>query len=195
MNVAGFSPFKLVLGTNPRLPSILTDDVPALTKTSTSIAIRDNLNALHAARTSFIACENDAKIKRALSTNVRSSGEIEYVTGDTVHHKRDDENQWHGPATVIGQVDKVAFLKHGSFEIRVHPCRMQLIREAKRTITELPNNQILEQITNKNSIKNASININPNDTHHNSNNQNSTSNENDLSNNQSITDNSNSQRC
>ena len=61
MNVAGFSPFQLVLGTNPRLPSILTDDVPALTKTSTSIAIRDNLNALHAARTSFIACENDKK--------------------------------------------------------------------------------------------------------------------------------------
>jgi len=69
---------------------------------------------------------------------------------------------------------------------------MQLIREAKRTITELPNNPIPEQVTNKNSINNASIHINPNDTHHNSNNQNSTSNENDLRNNQSITDNSNS---
>ena len=66
MNVAGFSPFQLVLGTNPRLPSCITDDIPAITKTSTSKLIQENLNALHSARAAFISCENDEKIRRAL---------------------------------------------------------------------------------------------------------------------------------
>ena len=57
MNVAGFSPFQLVLGTNPRLPSCITNEAPALTQESTSQLIRENLNALHAARTAFISCE------------------------------------------------------------------------------------------------------------------------------------------
>ena len=46
MNQAGFSPFQLVFGTNPRLPSCLTDEIPALTQVSTSNVIRENLNAL-----------------------------------------------------------------------------------------------------------------------------------------------------
>ena len=135
-NVAGFSPFQLVLGTNPRLPSNLTNDAPAISQVSTSQVIRENLNTLHAARKAFIACENDEKIKRALKANIRSSGEIKYVTGDTVHYKREDATQWHGPATVIGQTDQQVFLKHGSFYIRVHPCRLQLVKEATRTVTE-----------------------------------------------------------
>ena len=139
MNVAGFSPFQLALGSNPRLPSCLTDHVPAITQKSTSQMIRDNLNALHAARTAFISCENDEKIRRALKSNVRTSGDIKYVTGDTVLYKRDDSVQWHGPATVIGQVDQQVFVKHGSFHIRVHPCRLQLIKGASRTVTQLPN--------------------------------------------------------
>ena len=93
MNVAGLSPFQLVLGTNPRLPSNLSDDIPALTQKSTSQTIRDHLNTLQAARTAFIACENDEKIRRALRSNVRSSGEIKYVTGDTILYKRDESVQ------------------------------------------------------------------------------------------------------
>ena len=141
-NVAGFSPFQLVLGTNPRLPSNISDDIPALTQKNTSQLIRENLNAIHAARTAFIACENDEKIRRALGANIRSSGEIKYVTGDQVFYKRDAAIQWHGPATVIGQVGQQVFVKHGSFYIRVHPCRLQLTKGATRTVTELPCRQI-----------------------------------------------------
>lgn len=137
-NVAGFSPFQLVLGMNPRLPSTLTDELPSLTQQSMPQLIRDNLNALHAARSAFIACENDEKIRRALTSNVRTSGEVKYVTGDTVLYKRDSSVQWHGPATVIGQVDNQVFVKHGSFYIRVHPCRLQLQKEATRTVTKFP---------------------------------------------------------
>ena len=136
-NVAGFSPFQLVLGTNPRLPSYLTDEAPALTQEPTSKLMQDNLNALHAARAAFISCENDERIRRALKSNVRGSGEVKYLTGDEVYYKRDDAAQWHGPATVIGQINQQVFVKHGSFYVRVHPCRMQLIKGASRTVTPL----------------------------------------------------------
>ena len=96
---------------------MLTDDIPAITQTNTSQLIRDNLNAIHAARTAFIACENDEKIRRALGANIRVSGEVKYVTGDNVLYKRDTSAQWHGPASVIGQIDQQVFVKHGSFYI------------------------------------------------------------------------------
>ena len=135
-NVAGFSPFQLVLGRNPNLPSVITDDTPALTRGNMSGMMRDNLNVIHAARTAFIACENDEKIRRALKANVRSSGEIKYVTGDQVTYKRDTSSEWHGPGIVIGQTGQQVFIKHGSFYIRVHPCRLQLVKEATRTTTD-----------------------------------------------------------
>ena len=135
-NVAGFSLFQLVLGGNPKLPSTLTDDLPAATKQSMSDLLKKNLNTIHSARTAFIACENDEKIRRALKANIRSSGEIKYVTGDVVLYKRDSSTEWHGPGTVIGQMDQQVFVKHGSFYIRVHPCRLQLQKEATRTITD-----------------------------------------------------------
>ena len=138
LNVAGFSPFQLVLGRNPRLPSTLTDELPAMTQTNMSDMLKTNLNAIHSARTAFIACENDEKIRRALKSNIRASGETKYVTGDKVFYKRDSSTQWHGPGSVIGQMDQQVFVKHGSFYIRVHPCRLQLSKEATRTITEFP---------------------------------------------------------
>ena len=147
-NIAGFSPFQLVLGRNPRLPSTLTDDLPAITQRSMPELIRENLNALHSARTAFIACENDEKIRRALRNNIRSSGETKYVTGDKVFYKRDPSIQWHGPATVIGQVDQQVFIKHGSFYIRVHPCRLQLVKGATRTVTDFA--QIPPQLAHNN---------------------------------------------
>lgn len=132
-NVAGFSPFQLVLGKNPKLPAVLSDDLPALSMKPSSEVIQENLNAIHSARKAFIAIENDRKIKRALTHNVRTTGEVKYVTGDVVFYKREDSSEWRGPGTVIGQVSQQVFIKHGSFYVRVHPCRLQLIKPASRT--------------------------------------------------------------
>ena len=46
-NTAGFSPFQLVLGRNPKLPTTLTDDLPALPMKPSSEVLQNNLNALH----------------------------------------------------------------------------------------------------------------------------------------------------
>ena len=87
-NVHGFSPFQLVFRQNPNLPSTFSDKPPAYTPADTSNILVNNLSALHKARQAFIASENAEKIRRALSNNVRTSGDTKYVTGDKVYYKR-----------------------------------------------------------------------------------------------------------
>ena len=126
-NVNGFSPYQLSIGGNPRLPSVLDDKSPALTNSSTTEVLKNNLDALHKAREAFIQSENSEKIRRALSHNIRSTGDVKYCTGDMVYFKRDSSKSWHGPAKVIGQDSQQVLIKQGSYYIRVHPCRLQLI--------------------------------------------------------------------
>ena len=57
-----------------------------------SEVLQDNLNALYSARRAFISSENDEKIRRALCHNIRTSGNVKYVTGDSVIYKREDKN-------------------------------------------------------------------------------------------------------
>ena len=48
-NVHGFSPYWLILETNTKLPSILSDKLPTLTNKPISKVISQNLEALHKA--------------------------------------------------------------------------------------------------------------------------------------------------
>ena len=146
-NVAGFTPFQLAIGCNPTLPSTLHDDLPALSTRPTSKIIEENLRAIHNARRAFIESENNEKIRRSLLHNVRTSGEIKYVTGDCVYYKRNDSSEWHGPGKVIGQIGQQVFVKHGAFYIRVHPCRLQLVDQNQPTKTE--NNSVQESSSDK----------------------------------------------
>ena len=128
-NVNGFTPFQLSIGTNPKLPSTLTDKIPALTTPVTSKTLSEHLQAIHKAREAFIQCENSERIRRALSHNVRSSGDIKYLTGDSVYYKRDSSSAWHGPGKVLGQDGQQVLIKHGSYYVRAHPCRVRLERQ------------------------------------------------------------------
>ena len=138
-NVHGFSPYQLVFGKNPRIPNILTDKPPALYAGSGIEIVRNNLNALHKAREEFVRCESSEKLRRALRHNVRSSGDIKYVTGDRVYYKRLNEIKWQGPATVLGQDGQQVLVKHGGVYVRVHPCRLQLERKWRQSdVVESP---------------------------------------------------------
>ena len=97
-NVHGFSPFQLVFGQNPKLPSTFTDKLQALLQYDTSKILTDNLAALHKARQAFISSESSEKIRRALNNNVRMSGDTKYITGDSVYFKKINEKRWRGPA-------------------------------------------------------------------------------------------------
>ena len=61
-NYSGFSPYQLVLGQNPNLPSVLTDDLPALEGKSEQDLVTVHLNALHAAHKAFVKAETSERI-------------------------------------------------------------------------------------------------------------------------------------
>ena len=77
-NVYGYSPNRLVFGSNVKLPSVITDLPPALVSTTSSDIICNNLNAIHKARENFIKAEASEKLWRALSHNVRIFNEEIY---------------------------------------------------------------------------------------------------------------------
>lgn len=87
-NINGYSSYRVVIGGNPQVPSALSDDLPALSSKSTYQIIKDNLQALHRARETFIAFENSVRIQRALTHHIKAIGEIKYLTGDNFYYKR-----------------------------------------------------------------------------------------------------------
>ncbi|XP_061841706.1 uncharacterized protein [Nerophis lumbriciformis] len=123
-NVHGFSPYQLVFGQNPNVPSVLVDKPPALEGTTMSKWVGQHISALHAARTAFTEAECSERIRRALRTQLRSTDEY-YETGDKVYYKRMDCNEWKGPGVVIGRDGVVIFVRHGGSYVRVHRCRLR----------------------------------------------------------------------
>ena len=65
-NTSGFSPFQLVFGQNPKMPSVLVNEQPALNPKSKCDYLQKHIYALQVARQSFIAEESSEKISRAL---------------------------------------------------------------------------------------------------------------------------------
>ena len=127
-NVHGFSPYQLVFGQNPQLPNFYINKPPALNKPSVEF-IASHLAALHGARHAFLQAESSEKIKRALRHNLRSYQNVSYCSGDRVYYKRNDSNEWKGPATVLGRDGQCVLIRHGGFYVRVHPCRLMITND------------------------------------------------------------------
>ena len=138
LNNGGFSPNQLVFGKNPALPNLMGDATssPASRERGTEEGVvRDTLNALHKAREVFIKNESCNKIRTALNKRVREHRLEEAVVGDEVFYKRENENEWRGPAEVVGVSGKTVIVKHGNSlrEIaRVHITRIQGIIKGNR---------------------------------------------------------------
>ena len=111
------------------LPSLQSDRPPALSEESTSDMVRKNLNCIHAARQAHIRSESCEKVRRALRHNIRTSGEVKYVTGDKVYFKRADSKRWRGPVVVLGQDGQQVLVKYQGNYVRVHPCRVSLVSD------------------------------------------------------------------
>ena len=92
----GFSSIQLVTGKNPKLPSILHDNPPALEARSISTAFSERVSAALSARAAFIEVDSSARLRRALCNKIRVHTEV-YKQGDKVYFKRGKDNKWHGP--------------------------------------------------------------------------------------------------
>ena len=67
-----------------------------------------------ASNSEIITSENSAKLRHARSHNIRTSGDIKYLTGDSVYFRRLDNKSWHGPAKALGQDRQQVLIKNGS---------------------------------------------------------------------------------
>ena len=114
----GYSSYQIVFGTNPKLPNVMTDRVPALESGKDNMSFNRHISALHTARQEFVKTESSERIKRALRSRVRASEKV-FQTGDRVYYKRPGSVKWLGPARVIGQDGKVVFAIHGGHLVRV----------------------------------------------------------------------------
>ena len=130
-NIHGFSPYQLVFGKNPNLPSVLTNKLPALEGVSNSQLVADMLNALHSARRQVITLESSEKIRRALRSQTRTHSNTRYIPGDDVFYKREDERRWRGPGRVVGQDGSKVLIKIPTGLISVHSCNVMLTSEAE----------------------------------------------------------------
>ena len=101
----------------------------AIVRKSSNEVVTNNVNTLHTAKQTFIQSESSDRIWRALQYQTRTSGDVYYFTGGTVYSKRENDSQWLGPGTVIGQEGKEILVKHGSVYVRAHGCRITVTTE------------------------------------------------------------------
>ena len=135
--VYGYSSNQLVFGTNPSLPNIMTNGLPALEGKTHSEIFAQHINALQAARKAFTESENSDRVRKALLRKVCTNNTV-YEHGDCVWYKREKDDKWKGPAKVIFQDGKVVWVRHGSAAVRVSVNRlikqgMELARQDEST--------------------------------------------------------------
>lgn len=146
--VGGYGPYQLVFGRNPKIPSIIEDQPPALEGTTINFSFAEHLNALHIGRRAFLQAETSERIRRALRHNLRPCG-TQLTTGDTVYYKRDGQEEWKGPGRVIGRDGKVIIIKHGSQCYRIHSSRvMKGNYEIDQVVYDKPSTSTVPMNTN-----------------------------------------------
>ena len=89
-NVSGFTPFQIVFGEAPSLPSVYAAGPPGLEEVSMSKAMADHINAMHLGRQAYIECESDRVLKMALKQRIYQRGD-EVKQGDWIYFKHNSE--------------------------------------------------------------------------------------------------------
>ena len=130
-NIEGYSPYQLVMGVNPNIPSL--DDPyespTTLERDTPSETVAEHIRAIYSARKHQLEKDADEKVRRALSHRTRDVRSKEVKHGDKVYYKSEDSHRWKGPATVIGVDGKVVFLRHGGFQVKRHISRIVNVNE------------------------------------------------------------------
>ena len=140
-NNSGFSPNQLVFGFNPGMPDIYNSKLPGLENVTSSEIVLRNLEAQRLAKAEFVKFDSCEKIRRALRHNVRKTLIEDLKIGDEVYYKRNNSQEWRGPAKVVFIDGKVVEVRHGGVNLRVHT--VSLTKMPKDS--ELENENLLDK--------------------------------------------------
>ena len=106
-NNNGYSPFQLVFGESPKLPSVFTAGPPGLEEVVMNKKIAEHINAMHSAREAFIKCESDKVLKQALKSRIYVQGK-NIVPGDWIYFKNNTK-KWEGPVKITTKDGKLLY--------------------------------------------------------------------------------------
>ena len=126
-NNSGYSPYQIVFGKNPVIPTVLNNQPPALCGRSFEDLVTKHLSTLHESRKNYVKAESSNRIRCALRSNIRPHNGP-FKTGDLVYFQR-DPGFWRGPATVVGQDGKQVFVRYTGNIVNVHPCKLRFKNE------------------------------------------------------------------
>ena len=138
LNVHGFSPSQILAGKQPRMPGACQDNRPPADNIEVSSrTVQDNLNLRQRTRDAWTKVDNSNRL--ALAMKAQESPLVKYNTGDTVYYKFGVDPGWHGPGKIVGQDNKVVFIRHGGRIIVSSQSRLHKpVEQETRQVTSQP---------------------------------------------------------
>ena len=150
---AGVSPYQLVFGRNPRVPTDLLQDhphVPAVDALDSEPGMARAQAIRHAARKAFLECQDDRALRAALRARPRAhrpfqSGDWVYYwrTQKSVGGQRFDGGRWYGAGIVLGAIGRNLVVAHRRSVLRCAPEQLRMATPAEATAAEFPQNELL----------------------------------------------------
>src|SRR6201990_1293693 len=144
----GYTPNQLVFGKNGKLPNNTDLEQRSIGVIGTeSEQLKKTIEGIQKAREAHVKQEAEDRVKRAMKGQIREHKLELDEPGEEVYYKREVDNNWRGPAKVIGRDGKVVIVKHGGTlrEIaRVHITRLAGCGQ-KRVDEETENNAIADE--------------------------------------------------
>ena len=150
---AGASPYQLVFGRNPRIPTDLLQDQPHVAASDAEEAdplLRRVSEVRQAARKAVLECQDDRALKAALRARPRPMKE--FKSGDWVFYWRSQKyvdgsrievGRWYGAAVVLGHIGKNIVLAHKRSIMRCSPEQVRPASAEESVVAQFPENELL----------------------------------------------------
>ena len=120
---------------------------PATNDNVSGNSLYKHLKLLRECRKAFVEVESSERIQRALRHKVRENAQV-FEPGCQVYHKKENTQEWQGPAKVVHQDGKVIFVRHGAFLLRVFVNRVVQVSHEYES-------NLVKKSVNKNADKSA----------------------------------------
>ena len=150
---AGISPYQLVFGRNPRIPTDLLQHSPHVPASDAADldSVQERAAAIRvSARRAMLECQDDRALRAALRARPRvqrpfRSGDWVYYwrTQEFVNGVKIDGGRWYGAALVLGSIGRNFVVAHRRSLLRCSPEQMRFATEAESTVAEFPESELL----------------------------------------------------
>ena len=150
---AGASPYQLVFGRNPRVPSDLMQDsphLPAVDAEQYDSLLERTAATRTAARKAVLDCQSDRALRAALRARPRAlrpfrSGDWVFYwrTQKQVDGVRLDGGRWYGAGLVLGSVGRNLVVAHRRSLLRCSPEQLRFATPSETTVAEFPESELL----------------------------------------------------